>query len=188
MKDKYLVREYAPEKFLEALKAGVIKSKAMYEKAKEIDGRVSSSPISHEDILAIIDSFMTKKSDYNKVDGKFALKPYGRVCMDTSLATTNVILNLCLASVLTYNSAIIYSYSMENYAMNMYVITLINETLKRFLAVNYIMLQIGEAPKIVKNLIYISYDNNLKYSLKKGGKVEDFTLNCLLVKSRIKWF
>lgn len=186
MKDRYVVKEYDLAKFLQALKLGALNSKQMYEKAKEIDGKVCTSPISHEDIIGIIDSFMAKKSDYNKIDGKFALKPIGRICMDTTSATTKVILELCLSSALTYNSAIIYSYSMENYAMNMYVVTLINETLKRFLAVNYIMLQIGEAPKIVKNLIYISYDDSIKYSFKKSGKKEAFTLNCLLIKSRLK--
>lgn len=188
MKDKISIREYELNKFLIALKAGLINSKKMYEKAREIDDRVSASHLSFEEILKIIENFENKRSAYNKTDGKFVLKPYGRICLDLNSSKTSLVLEMCLSSALTYNSAIIYTYSMENYAINMYVITLINETLKRFLAVNYIVFQIGEAPKVVKNLFYVNYDNNIKISTKKGGKLEDFTMNSLLVKSRVKWF
>lgn len=53
MKDRYVVKEYDLAKFLQALKLGALNSKQMYEKAKEIDGKVCTSPISHEDIIAI---------------------------------------------------------------------------------------------------------------------------------------
>lgn len=188
MKNKIKIKEFEQEKFLQALKQGVIKSQNLYEKAKEIDERVSNSSLSFEEILAIIDKFMTEKNDYNKIEGKYVLQPYGRVCLELDASLTSVFLQASLCTALTYNSAIIYSYSIENYAVNMYLLTLINETLKRFLAVNYIILQIGEVPKLVKNIFYIVYDNNLKYSLKKGGKTQDFTLNTLLVKSRAKWY
>ena len=188
MKSKIKIKEFEKEKFLQALKQGVVNSQNLYEKAKEIDERVSKSSIDFENILSIIDEFVEEKSDYNKVVGKYVLQPYGRVCFELNASLTNVFLQACLCSALTYNSAIIYSYTIENYAVNMYLLTLINETLKRFLAVNYIILQIGEVPKLVKNIFYIVYDNNLKYSLKKGGKTQDFTLNTLLVKSRAKWY
>jgi len=183
LKNKYSVKEFESKRFLTALREAFIKSQDLYTRAVSIDSKVCKAPISFNEIMEIVESYFSKPNNYGQRDGKFKLEPYGRMCLNLSTSNSKVVLEVSLATALTYNSVQIYSYSLENYAVNMYLITLINETLKRFLAVNYIVFQIGEAPKI-KNVFYIEYDNSIKFSSGKKGKLEDFSLNCLLVKSR----
>lgn len=184
LKNNFKYKEFNNEKFLVALRQAVLSSENLFNRAAQMDSKVSKDVCAYNDILEIIDSFQDKKSDYGKVEGKYTILPYGRVCFNLSTTKTSVVFEVCLASALTYNSALVYSYSMENYAVNMYLITLINETLKRFLAINYIMFQIGEAPK-VKNVFYIDYDSQVEFYPKKNSAPEAFGMDCLLIKSRI---
>ncbi len=185
MKRKNNINYFSTERFLNALMEEFRINRSVYDRACRVDEKLGVEPISLDNIISGVESFLNKSCHVGQVvDKKHKLMPYGRVCLNVGSSDSISVLEVAVSLAITYNSGQIYCYKLDNYAVNLFIITIINGVLKKFLASSYIAYQIGVAPKLVKNIFYIERSEELYFFEKPNKEPVPFEPICLLTRSK----